>query len=728
MRVFTKLGQTYYEAAGLKGPVRQLMLTTYKAHVRSGAIERGQILLESHYMEENIIVTLNENGHQKHVMTYGDYMDAEYSFDEQGRQIITSDYRKGKLLHTTTLTYDGNGKHTGSQSINADGTQRYLAEVRYNEKGQQVESLHYHGDGSAGAKRTVWEYNETGQMTGLTTTAADGTIEHECQKTYDDHGNNIESISRSNHKHSNPTYERTVYRYNEHNDCIQFTGFDEQGNETRNYNYTYQYDAEGKKIIEKRDDDDKVEGQTETEITDQHGNWTTKTVFHKGIPVTIHVRDIVYFGEPERALVHPLTLAKESDIQVVRLKETADVLTEDQARWLAEHPGLPTDQFPNVRYYALRYKQMPTLVSYSKGNIEALALHKTMKERFHAIEVHAAFNKWGDYQPTMTRYSLTYPSQPGYLLHAVGLSAHDSEEYQVPDHLKIGFGERIFLSSFQLFRPSDASGDRDTRFEDELNYYLESHMLDRRPERPKINMIEVRGSSYAVVEHAVDDSFTIRDLDVNYGHGFHQFHTDLMQRFSSGTKGLVLFHGHPGTGKTYYIRHLLRQMAASKKRVIYMPPNMVDHLTDPSFMTFLLSTVKSWSHDGQFCVLLIEDAEPLLAKRQEGVRIQGVTNLLNMTDGLLNDMLNLQIVCTFNVDLRKLDSALLRPGRLIARKEFKALSELDANLLAQRLGIKHHFKGPATLGEIYAKLKNSNTLIHDVDPNKDASSHIDDLM
>jgi hypothetical protein len=99
-----------------------------------------------------------------------------------------------------------------------------------------------------------------------------------------------------------------------------------------------------------------------------------------------------------------------------------------------------------------------------------------------------------------------------------------------------------------------------------------------------------------------------------------------------------------------------------------------------------------------------------------------------MTDGLLNDMLKLQIICTFNVDLKRLDSALLRPGRLIARKEFKPLSELDANILAQRLGIKYHFTAPATLGEIYAMRKNQNTLVHDVDSDKGASTLIDDLI
>jgi type II secretory ATPase GspE/PulE/Tfp pilus assembly ATPase PilB-like protein len=99
-------------------------------------------------------------------------------------------------------------------------------------------------------------------------------------------------------------------------------------------------------------------------------------------------------------------------------------------------------------------------------------------------------------------------------------------------------------------------------------------------------MVEVSGNGFSMVEHAVNDDFEIKDLDLNYGYGFGKFHTDLMNRILTGTKGLVLFHGQPGTGKTYYIRHLLKKMATSKKIVIYMPPNMVDHLTEPSFMYY----------------------------------------------------------------------------------------------------------------------------------------------
>ena len=46
-------------------------------------------------------------------------------------------------------------------------------------------------------------------------------------------------------------------------------------------------------------------------------------------------------------------------------------------------------------------------------------------------------------------------------------------------------------------------------------------------------------------------------------------------------KGLVLLHGLPGTGKTSYIRYLIRQL---DKEVIFIPPNMAYALTNPDFI------------------------------------------------------------------------------------------------------------------------------------------------
>ena len=325
------------------------------------------------------------------------------------------------------------------------------------------------------------------------------------------------------------------------------------------------------------------------------------------------------------------------------------------------------------------------------------------------------------------KYTLTFPYYYGFVLHALQITRQKANQFDLAGkdiNTEDGF---VNISQLQLLRPSKLADRDDDNFEEILNDVIDKCSIKKLPNKPVIHMVEQDNNGFVMRQHPVEDDFEIKDLDINYGYGFEKFHNDLMQRFSSGTKGLVLLHGQPGTGKTYYIRHLLRKMVSSRKVVIYMPPNLIYHLAEPGFMTFLMENVKHWSEQGFFCVLLIEDAEPLLAQRQEGIRIQGITNLLNMTDGLLNDMLNIQIICTFNVDLKKLDQALLRPGRLLARKEFKPLSQLDANLLAQRIGINHHFKKRASLGEIYAMRKNQSILIHNVKSEDGASTIADDF-
>ena len=77
-----------------------------------------------------------------------------------------------------------------------------------------------------------------------------------------------------------------------------------------------------------------------------------------------------------------------------------------------------------------------------------------------------------------------------------------------------------------------------------------------------------------------------------------------------------------------------------------------------------------------------------------------VSNLLNLSDGLLSDCLNVQIICTFNSALSLVDSALLRKGRLIAKYEFGKLSVDKARKLSHHLAMQQNIKRPMTLAEI----------------------------
>jgi hypothetical protein len=206
-----------------------------------------------------------------------------------------------------------------------------------------------------------------------------------------------------------------------------------------------------------------------------------------------------------------------------------------------------------------------------------------------------------------------------------------------------------------------------------------------------------------------------KELDLHYGDGFSDFHEKLTSMLKSDSKGLIIFHGQPGTGKTYYIRMLLKDLVKSKKNVLYVPSNFIDSFLDPSFITFLSDWILEQNNP---TIILLEDAECLVESRDSGVRSLGISNLLNITDGILNDILGTQIILTFNTNLDYIDSALLRPERLLARKEFTNLSQEESARLIEHLGIQHDVNDEMSLADIYSLKNNRTVLYHNIKQKK----------
>ena len=182
-------------------------------------------------------------------------------------------------------------------------------------------------------------------------------------------------------------------------------------------------------------------------------------------------------------------------------------------------------------------------------------------------------------------------------------------------------------------------------------------------ERKKISLIVAKsGGGYGLIESDVKQVEV--NINKHYNDDFKKADKVINEFINEpDTSGLVILNGVKGTGKTTYIRHLIN---STSRRFIYLTKEMASALTDPSFITFLLE-VKG-------CVLVIEDCENLVAARNQGNASTGISNLLNMCDGLLSDVFNIKIIATFNEDIKKVDDALLRKGRLIYRYEFKELS------------------------------------------------------
>lgn len=181
------------------------------------------------------------------------------------------------------------------------------------------------------------------------------------------------------------------------------------------------------------------------------------------------------------------------------------------------------------------------------------------------------------------------------------------------------------------------------------------------------------------------------DIELGYGRGFKPIHEKIINTLNQKNgKGLVLLHGTPGTGKTHYLKYIASKV--KDKRVLFIPPYLADFITSPEMTPFLIQNSNS--------ILFIEDAERVITDRNNG-GANGVSNILNITDGILSDILKIQIVATFNMDKAKIDSALLRKGRLIAEHKFDALPIEDANNLLKHLGKKYVATKPMTLTEIY---------------------------
>jgi len=250
--------------------------------------------------------------------------------------------------------------------------------------------------------------------------------------------------------------------------------------------------------------------------------------------------------------------------------------------------------------------------------------------------------------------------------------------------------------------------------DDKLHNAFKSCIIKEK-ETITIGMVSYDEGSFYVKDFDIKDKiYELQLLDLHYGEGFEEFSNQLYERLLNDHKGLTLFHGDPGTGKTTYIRHLIKKIKMNDKNnnILYFPPTMVGSITEPGFINF----ISEWVADSKGKnYLLIEDAEPLLESRNQSRNI-GITNLLNLTDGILNDVLSIQIIATFNTNLKNVDDALLRPERLLARKEFRELTEKKALILAKEIGVNVELiKGNMSLADIYSLKKETKPLTHDIE-------------
>ena len=258
----------------------------------------------------------------------------------------------------------------------------------------------------------------------------------------------------------------------------------------------------------------------------------------------------------------------------------------------------------------------------------------------------------------------------------------DDIYYFLYDDLMVGFDTNCSTVKI-LFRKTDI-----TKIEEVLAG-IHKHMLKETKYKKAFISLLYNGRN-GIDTQSMELTKQKLSIAENYNDEFENIHKTILKRLSKkNDKGLVLLQGKPGTGKTSYIRYLISKV---RKKVIFLPPNLAGNITNPDLIAILIRNPNS--------ILVIEDAENLITNREMDER-SPVSALLNLSDGLLSDCLNIQIICSFNTAISKIDNALLRKGRLIAKYEFNELSVEKAQRLSFKLGYQSIITKPTTLTDIY---------------------------
>lgn len=201
-------------------------------------------------------------------------------------------------------------------------------------------------------------------------------------------------------------------------------------------------------------------------------------------------------------------------------------------------------------------------------------------------------------------------------------------------------------------------------------------------------LVAGEGGFYADDVNTVD--FQAIDINELYNDDFADIDSLIAQSMQKTESGMILLHGEPGTGKTTYVKHLICKYR--EKEFIFIQNDFVRDLLKPSFVAFLLRNKNA--------ILIIEDAEKVVVSRENGSDDSVVSTILQLTDGLFSDFLNIKIICTFNTNIERIDKALLRKGRMIAKYKFTPLSREKTAALAKKLGYDD-VTGSLTLADIF---------------------------
>ena len=220
---------------------------------------------------------------------------------------------------------------------------------------------------------------------------------------------------------------------------------------------------------------------------------------------------------------------------------------------------------------------------------------------------------------------------------------------------------------------------------------------------PPVYGFSYEHGSYVVREIGnLNDTFCEGNYDPEVVRSYGRIVTELQKDEPAGR--LVLIEGNPGTGKTRLVRSLIGALVDSSKCIV-VPPSLMDRLSGPEFTMCLIHQRMA----GKPLTLILEDADDCLIAREKNEAAKAsLSALLNLSDGIMGATLNLRVVATTNQELRDIDKAILRPGRLLERVHVGPLTSTQASAVYHREtgGDTKTYYDMTILAQVYEDVRN----------------------
>jgi hypothetical protein len=238
------------------------------------------------------------------------------------------------------------------------------------------------------------------------------------------------------------------------------------------------------------------------------------------------------------------------------------------------------------------------------------------------------------------------------------------------------------------------------------------------------------------------------DIAANYVPPVRDALAQIMAAPPDSARGIALWRGAPGTGKTTALRALAQEWREHVElhvivdpevflgeRASYLVEVLFGHDVDepwiqdepdgvhpePGNVAFLPGM-----HPGMALMpptppqprpraklVVLEDAGELISAQARVSAGQALSRLLNLTDGMLGQGANVSVLVTTNEPIDRLHDAVARPGRSWAHIEFGHLPPIAANAWLERHGVDERVDGPRTLAELYGLLRGDQVVTLD---------------